>query len=94
MEADQADSAPVSIKQVSPKPTSLAIQSRVTGTVLLRVLVDENGAPARVDVLRDTVPRVGLGEASKAALEQWRWKPATKDGHRVRTWIAVQVPFK
>ncbi len=89
-----ADTPPVAVKQVSPQATRIAIQRRVTGTVLLRVLVDENGAPARVEILRDTAPRVGLGDASKAALEQWRWKPATKDGHRVRIWIAVQVPFK
>jgi hypothetical protein len=47
-----------------------------------------------VEILRDTAPKVGLGDASKAALEQWRWKPATKDGHKVKTWIVVQVPFR
>jgi TonB family protein len=94
VEVDVADTPPISVKQVSPQATRLSIQRRVTGTVLLRVLVDENGAPAKVEILRDTAQRVGLGDASKAALEQWRWKPATKDGHRVKTWIAVQVPFK
>jgi len=94
VEVDLADTPPVSVRQVSPQATRIAIQRRVTGTVLLRVLVDENGAPAKVEILRDTSPGVGLGDASKAALEQWRWKPATKDGHRVKTWIVVQVPFK
>jgi TonB family protein len=94
VEVDLADTPPVPVKQVSPQPTRMAMERRVTGTVLLRVLIDENGAPAKVEILRDTSPRVGLGEASRSALEQWRWKPATKDGHRVRTWIAVQVPFK
>ncbi|MCM3875283.1 MAG: TonB family protein [Thermoanaerobaculia bacterium] len=94
VEVDVADTPPVSVRQVSPQATRLAIQRRVTGTVLLRVLVDENGAPAKVEILRDTALKVGLGEASKAALEKWRWKPATKDGHPVRTWIVVQVPFK
>jgi TonB family protein len=94
VDVDQADAPPVSVKQVSPQVTRLAIQRRVTGTVLLRVLVDENGEPAIVEILRDTALKVGLGEASKAALEQWRWKPATKDGHRVKTWVTVQVPFK
>jgi len=84
----------VSVRQVSPQPTHLAIQSHISGTVLLRVLVDENGEPAKVEILRDTTPKVGLGDASKSALEKWRWTPATKDGHRVKTWIAVQVPFK
>lgn len=94
VEVDLADTPPVPVKQVSPQATRIAIQHRVTGTVLLRVLVDENGAPAKVEILRDTAPKVGLGDASKAALEQWRWKPATKDGHKVKVWIVVQVPFK
>jgi TonB family protein len=94
VETELIDTPPVSVRQVSPQATRLAIQHHISGTVLLRVLVDENGQPAKVEILRDTVPRVGLGDASKAALEQWRWKPATKDGHRVKTWIVVQVPFK
>jgi protein TonB len=94
VDAESVDTPPESVKKVSPQATRLAVQRHVSGTVLLRVLVDENGAPAKVEILRDTAPRVGLGDASKAALEQWRWKPATKDGHRVKTWIAVQVPFK
>ena len=84
----------MSVRQVSPQATRLAIQRHVSGTVLLRVLVDENGEPAKVEILRDTTPKVGLGDASKSALEQWRWKPATKDGHKVKVWIVVQVPFK
>ncbi len=94
VEAELIDTAPVSVRQVSPQATRLAIQRHISGTVLLRVLVDENGEPAKVEILRDTAPKVGLGDASKSALEQWRWKPATKDGHKVKTWIAVQVPFK
>jgi TonB family protein len=88
------DTPPETVKRVSPQSTRLAVQRHVSGTVLLRVLVDENGASARVEILRDTALKVGLGDASKTALEQWRWKPATKDGHKVKTWIAVQVPFK
>jgi TonB family protein len=94
VETDLVDTPPVSVRQVSPQATRLAIQSHISGTVLLRVLVDENGEAAKVEILRDTAPKVGLGDASKSALQQWRWKPATKDGHKVKTWIAIQVPFK
>ncbi|HSB63896.1 MAG TPA: TonB family protein [Thermoanaerobaculia bacterium] len=94
VETDLIDTPPVSIRQVSPQATRLAIQRHISGTVLLRVLVDENGEPAKVEILRDTVLKAGLGEASRAALAQWRWKPATKDGHKVKVWIVVQVPFK
>lgn len=94
VDAELVDTPPIVQKQVAPQATRIAIQGHVSGTVLLRVLVDSNGAPEKVDILRDTAPKVGLGDASKAALEQWRWKPATKDGRKVKTWIALQVPFK
>jgi len=94
VETELIDTQPVPVRQVRPQATGLAIRSHVSGTVLLRVLVNENGEPASVEILRDTAPTVGLGEASRSALGQWRWKPATKDGHKVKTWIIVQVPFK
>ena len=94
VDLELVDTEPVAQKQVAPLATRIAIQAHVSGTVLLRVLVDANGATEKVDVLRDTAPKVGLGEASKDALEKWHWKPATKDGHKVKTWIVVQVPFK
>jgi TonB family protein len=94
VDTELIDTPPVPVKQVNPQPTRIALQRRVSGVVLLRVLVGANGAPETVEIVRDTTPNVGLGNASKAALEQWRWKPATKDGHKVKTWIVVQVPFK
>ena len=94
VDIEAIDTPPKTVKRVSPQATRLAVLRHVSGTVLLRVLVDENGAPAKVEILRDTAPNVGLGDASKAALEQWRWKAGTKDGHKVKTWITVQVPFR
>jgi TonB family protein len=94
VETELIDTPPVSVRQVKPQATDLAVRRHISGTVLLRVLVDENGVPAKVEILRDTALKVGLGEAGRSALEQWRWKPAMKDGHKVKTWIVVQVPFK
>jgi TonB family protein len=94
VDVDVCDTPPAPTRQVSPVVPPMARQQRVSGTVLLRVLVDEAGRPARVEVLRDVTPNVGLGAASVHALEEWRWKPATKSGVNVKTWIAVQVPFR
>jgi protein TonB len=87
------DTPPVSTRRVSPVVPPAARQQRVSGTVLLRVLVDETGAPGKIEVLRDVTPNAGLAEASRQALEQWRWKPATKGGVNVKTWLTVPVPF-
>jgi serine/threonine-protein kinase len=94
VDIEACDAPPAATRQVSPLMPVMAKQRRVSGTVLLRVLVDENGKPAKVEILRDVTPNVGLGASSVQALEQWRWKPATKNGVRVKTWLAVQVPYK
>jgi TonB family protein len=94
VDIEACDTPPVATRQVSPLVPPMARQRRISGTVLLRVLVDETGKPAKVEVLRDVTPNVGLGASSAQALEQWRWRPATKNGVKVRTWMAVQVPFK
>jgi TonB family protein len=94
VDLEACDTPPVATRQVSPAVPPMAKQRRVSGTVLLRVLVDEAGKPAKIEILRDVTPNVGLGASSVQALEQWRWKPATKNGLKVKTWMAVQVPFK
>ena len=42
-----------------------------------------------------SVSRTGIGfeRATEEAVRQWRYEPATKNGVKVRTWVAVRVPF-
>jgi TonB family protein len=89
----QVTRQPQATKVVKPEATTLARSRKVSGTVLVRVLVDENGRAAQTELYRDTSPKVGLGEASVTALRQWEWTPATKDGVKVKTWIVVPLPF-
>ncbi len=84
---------PQAVKAVRAEATALARQRKVSGTVLVRVLVDENGRAEQVEVFRDTTPKVGLGESSMRAVKQWQWTPAEKDGVKVKTWIVVPMPF-
>ena len=93
VDVGQVTRPPQATKVVKPEATSLARSRRVSGTVLVRVLVDENGRAAQAEIYRDTTPKVGLGEASVAAVKQWQWTPATKDGVKVKTWIVVPLPF-
>lgn len=94
VDVSQVDTPPSARKIVKPVPSSLALQRHVSGTVLMRVLVDHNGKPEKIETLRDTTPKVGLAEACRNALTGWEWAPALKDGKRVRTWIVVPIPFK
>jgi protein TonB len=80
----------------SPKPVypPLAERQRIGGTVLLAVLVDENGSVQDVQVLRPVTPDLGLTAAAVAAARTWRYKPATKDGVRVKVRITQAITFR
>ncbi len=63
------------------------------GTVILRVLVDESGKPARVEVMRSS----GFGsldEAGKAAAQAALFKPYREDGHAVSVYVIVPLKFQ
>ena len=94
VELVQVDQQPQLVKVIKPEIPPVARRMKTSGTVILRVLVSENGAAESIEVIRDTTPRVGFGESSVAAVKGWEWKPAVKDGKRVKTWVTVPVPFK
>jgi TonB family protein len=93
VDISQVDTEPSAVTVVRPEVPPLARIRRVGGTVLLRVLVNEKGQSEAVEILRDTAPKVGLAEASKAAVEKWTWTPAAKEGRKVKTWTTVTIPF-
>lgn len=70
-----------------------AIRMHMQGTVLLRVLVDENGKPIDVVVEHSS----GYAALDKSAREQvlssWQFQPAVIDGHAVKAWAQVPVDF-
>jgi protein TonB len=89
---DQVDSQPRILKIVKPPYPPLALQARIGGVVVLRVLVSEKGQPVRVEVLREA--RGGLTQAAVDAVRTWTFEPARKDGVAVRTWMTVPIPFE
>ncbi|MEO5830073.1 MAG: energy transducer TonB [Rhodanobacter sp.] len=70
-----------------------ALQQRMQGTVLLRVLVDVTGKPATVTVEQGS----GYPLLDRSAVEQvlagWRFQPAMVDGQAVSAWARVPVTF-
>jgi len=72
---------------------SQALRLRMQGTVLLRVLVDENGKP--IDVIVDHSSGYPLLDKSarEQVLASWLFQPAVMDGHAVKAWAQVPVSF-
>jgi protein TonB len=62
------------------------------GTVVLNVLVDENGAVDEVEIIRGVSNE--LNEAAVRAVKSWTYEPAEKDGVAVKVWKPEKVAFK
>jgi TonB family protein len=80
----------------TPKPAypPVAERQHLEGTVLLDVLVDENGSVQDVKLLRGVKPDLGLDAAAVDAVRTWRYRPATKEGVRVKIRITLAITFK
>lgn len=62
------------------------------GRVLLRVFVDPNGVPARVE-LRQSSGHRRLDAAAEAAVRRWRFVPARRGKEPVGAWVLVPIAF-
>jgi len=83
--------APVVISRVNPEYTEEARRAKWQGTVQLQVLVDENGAPQEIKIVRP----LGLGLDQKAieAVQQWRFKPVLLNGQPTKVQTMVTLNF-
>jgi periplasmic protein TonB len=85
-------SAPQAISTPDPEYTEEARNAKTQGTCVLWMIVDDQGRPRDVRVVRG----LGFGLDARAidAVKQWRFQPAMKDGHPVNVQISVEVGFK
>lgn len=77
----------------APRYPPRALRNGDAGTVLLQVHVDMQGNPEQVDVVQSSRSR-DLDREAKRTVEQWRFKPATRNGQAVASKVLVPVDFK
>ncbi|HVS03966.1 MAG TPA: TonB family protein, partial [Thermoanaerobaculia bacterium] len=77
-----------------PEYPPIARRLRTQGTVVVGVLVNENGSVVETRLVRGVPSSAGLNEAALAAARTATYRPATKDGVRVKTWTNITIPFK
>ena len=80
------------IREVDARFNETARRMRFSGNVIVSLVVDENGDPQSVRIARPL--GLGLDEEAVAAVQQWRFAPATKDGKPVPVEMAVEVNFQ
>ena len=72
-----------------------AMRAGVQGTVILKVLVNEEGRVDDVQVFRGVDPESsGINAAAVKAAKSARYEAATKNGVAVKMWITQTLPFK
>jgi TonB family protein len=87
-----AQNAPPRILQrQEPVYSDQATAARLEGTVLLSLVVDENGNARDIRVARPL--GLGLDEKAVGAVKGWRFAPGTRDGSAVVVPIDVEVRF-
>ncbi len=85
-------SAPSLLSKVEPEYSEEARKAKFQGTVVLSVVVDANGNPKELKVVRP----LGLGLDQKAieAVEKWHFRPGLKDGKPVAVAATIEVNFR
>jgi protein TonB len=89
---NEVDRAPEKLSLGPPVYPHLARKNGVTGRVLLRLLVDEQGRVIEAEVVEAT-PRGVFEENTLKAARQWRFKPGRHQNRAVITEVLLPVEF-
>lgn len=85
-------SAPTLVYKVEAEFSEEARKAKVSGNVVVGLVVDEKGNATRVHVVRGL--GMGLDEKAIEAVRQFRFKPALENGKPVKVEVNVEVNFQ
>jgi TonB family protein len=83
--------APRAIFQPDPEYSEEARKARISGTVLLQVVIDKEGNVIDLKVVKSLGS--GLDEKAIDTVRRWKFKPASKDGEPVKARVTIEVDF-
>lgn len=83
---------PEVLERVPPRYPGRARRAGVEGTVVLRGIVGTDGRIRDVEILKD-LP-YDLGDAARAAVRRWRFRPAEYRGREIAVYYTVTVNYR
>jgi TonB family protein len=83
--------APRAVYTPEPEFSEAARKKRFQGTVLLNVVINEEGNISRIRVQKSL--GLGLDENAVESMKSWRFKPATRNGQPVAVEMNIEVSF-
>jgi TonB family protein len=77
----------------TPKPgySSLALQAKFRGTLVLKIVIDKAGKISRIRLERAL--GMGLDENAMEEVKRWRFNPATRNGEPVAVEMNIEISF-
>jgi protein TonB len=84
---------PIAIRRTEPTYPAKALKKGERGTVLLKVLVNEQGSIVRV-LVEEGIPGSELEAAAINAVLRWKYQPATENGKPVKAWAKARFVFE
>jgi TonB family protein len=82
---------PALVEQPRIKYPPIARQQRISGRVIVLVLVDENGAVSEARLQQGVPSNLGINEAVLEGVRKSKFRSATKNGIAVKMWRTVVV---
>lgn len=83
---------PVLFNYVDPEYSDYGRKNRISGDCIIGLTVGVDGMPRNVHVIQSLEP--SLDANAVAAVNQWSYRPALKDGHAVSFDGVVKIKFK
>jgi TonB family protein len=83
---------PKVLQKTEPAYTKDATEAKIQGAVVLSVTVGSDGVARDITVKRSLDP--GLDNNAIAAIQQWKFQPASKDGAAVSVMSTIEVNFR
>jgi protein TonB len=77
---------------VQPEYPELARRARLEGFVILQAAIDQRGNVRDAEVLRGL--GLGLDDAAREAVMQWRYTPTYYNGRPVEVILTINVVFQ
>lgn len=86
------DERPQAVARVSPKYPTELLRAGIEGSVVLLFVLDEKGKVEDVRVESST--RSEFERPALSAVRRWRFKPGTRNGRPVRSYVRQQLAFR
>jgi TonB family protein len=83
---------PKVLQKIDPAYTKEANDAKISGAVLLSLVVGSDGVARDIQVMRSL--DAGLDANAIAAVQQWKFQPGTKDGEAVSVKATIEVNFR